>query len=382
MRQLKYANLFTYATPPMPPDSTPPLNGHLPSTSTTTEIAAEIPAKTTTPLRKRRSGFRSTGHDAPDQRRNSEAAYDSDIFSDALTEAEDTVDPEDPAVDYRRLHRVSFAQQRAKPDFSFKVCIVGDANVGKTTLLLSLTDGGVGAEGNSGVRTPKVGIGGREKLVYSNAKRRLAKCRLEDTAGQERYKSLTSAFYRNSFGCLILYDVTREETFNHVEGWFKDVRMYAEPEICVVLVAAHSVGTSDEARAAEALAARRVVSAEEGGRKAEQFEVPYVEANVRREAEATVALETLVDVMIDKLDRRRSNTPVPDRYQSPDLRRSYRPSTVTRRSLVDIARANATKAVKPRPPAEIQTSSSVRLDLASDQRDQDSARPRKGVSCC
>ena len=284
----------------MPPDSDNPVEAAPPCTATT-EIA-ELPS--TTPIRKRRSGVRTTGNDASDRRQNSETAYDSDIFSDALTEAEDTVDSEDPAVDYRRLHRVSFAQQRVKPDFSFKVCIVGDANVGKTTFLLSLTDGGLNSEGNAGARTPKVGIGGREKLVYSNAKKRLAKCRLEDTAGQERYKSLTSTFYRNSFGCLILYDVTREETFNHVDSWFKDVRMYAEPEICVVLVAAHSLGTSDEARAAEALATRRVVSAEEGARKAEQFEVPYVEVNVRRETEANVALEMLVDVMIDKLDKR------------------------------------------------------------------------------
>ena len=423
MRQLKYANLFTSM---MPPDSSTTVDVD----ATVASAGADDGESEVARPRKRRSGYGAADSDHTStsrfaQRRNTEVAEDSDIFSDALSEAEDSVGPEDAVIDYRRLHRASFTQRPPRPDFSFKVCIVGDVSVGKTTFLLSLTEGSPNSPIISGgARTPKVGIGGRDKIVFSSAKRRLAKCRLEDTAGQERYKSLTSSFYRNSFGCLIIYDVTREETFNHVDDWFRDVRMYAEAEISVVLVAAYSIGASDESQAAEMLASRRVVSAEEGAKKAEQFEVPYVEANVRKEADAMTALETLVDIMIDKLERRyawglvftkrtgkhvlscfannvrvialslmiscvlfstrRSQTPLPERYQSPDLRRSYRPSTVTRKSLVDIARANATKSAKPQSLLASSTPPIVQLATSSDQRDQEitSARTGSAYSCC
>jgi len=383
MRQLKYANLFTSM---MPPDSSTTVDVD----ATVASAGADDGESEVARPRKRRSGYGAADSDHTStsrfaQRRNTEVAEDSDIFSDALSEAEDSVGPEDAVIDYRRLHRASFTQRPPRPDFSFKVCIVGDVSVGKTTFLLSLTEGSPNSPIISGgARTPKVGIGGRDKIVFSSAKRRLAKCRLEDTAGQERYKSLTSSFYRNSFGCLIIYDVTREETFNHVDDWFRDVRMYAEAEISVVLVAAYSIGASDESQAAEMLASRRVVSAEEGAKKAEQFEVPYVEANVRKEADAMTALETLVDIMIDKLERRRSQTPLPERYQSPDLRRSYRPSTVTRKSLVDIARANATKSAKPQSLLASTTPPVVQLATSSEQRDQEitSARTGSAYSCC
>jgi len=344
MRQLKYANSFS-------PSSEATRIGEASENGMTAS-----PVETVTQPRERRSGADTSAAVAASSSHLREYADDSDIFSDAISEAEDSsvANAEDPIVDYPRLHRASFIKRPPKPDYAFKVCIVGDVNVGKTSLLLSIADQQTGAipeEGGNNVagsctrQTPKVGIAGREKLVYSSAKGKTVKCRLEDTAGQERYKSLTSSFYRNCFGCLVVYDVTREETFNHVDGWMKDIQMYGEAEISVVLVAAFSFGSfNDATTAAEALNQRRVVTVEEGEKKAEQFEVPYVEANVRRGPDAVKALEKLVDEMIGKLEKRRSKTPIPERYQSPDPRRSYRPSTVTRKSVVAIA--NADKAAK------------------------------------
>jgi len=375
MRALKYVNHFTSGNKQNEAgDSRVDLTATTATTTTTTATTTPTTATTTTattptsysatpntskpPPRSRRSGL-----SAAENSRNaatadtaaadaaaaaapleSEYVEDSDIFSDALlTEAEDSVDA-DEIIDYQRLHRASFVQRPPRPDYSFKVGIIGNVNVGKTTLLLTLTDGGGG--GGGGV-TPKVGVGAREKLVFSNAKRRTAKCRLEDTAGQERYKSLTSSFYRNCLGCLVIYDVTKEDSFNDVDYWFRDVRMYAEADISVVLVAANRISPllageeEEEEAAARALSERRVVTVEEGERKAEQFEVPYVEANVRKEASAVAALETLVDRMIDRVEKRRSQTPDRDRYQSPDPRRSYRPRTLTRKSVIAIAAADA-----------------------------------------
>lgn len=62
------------------------------------------------------------------------------------------------------------------------------------------------------------------------------KLSLWDTAGQETYKSVTRSYFRGASGALLVFDITRRETFTHVTDWLNDLRQIAEPEIVVVLV--------------------------------------------------------------------------------------------------------------------------------------------------
>ena len=50
------------------------------------------------------------------------------------------------------------------------------------------------------------------------------KTQVWDTAGQERYRAITTAYYRDAVGALIVYDITKEESYNNVVRWVKDVR--------------------------------------------------------------------------------------------------------------------------------------------------------------
>lgn len=43
---------------------------------------------------------------------------------------------------------------------------------------------------------------------------------LQDTAGQERYRTITTAYYRGAMGFILMYDVTNEESFNAVQDWY------------------------------------------------------------------------------------------------------------------------------------------------------------------
>lgn len=56
------------------------------------------------------------------------------------------------------------------------------------------------------------------------------------TAGQERFKAITSAHYRKSLGALLVYDITKEQTFKNIEKWINEVKDHAEPEIVLMLV--------------------------------------------------------------------------------------------------------------------------------------------------
>ncbi|KAH7040527.1 P-loop containing nucleoside triphosphate hydrolase protein [Microdochium trichocladiopsis] len=62
------------------------------------------------------------------------------------------------------------------------------------------------------------------------------KLSLWDTAGQETYKSVTRSYFRGASGALLVFDITRKQTFLHVTDWLNDLRQIAEPDIVVVLV--------------------------------------------------------------------------------------------------------------------------------------------------
>lgn len=62
------------------------------------------------------------------------------------------------------------------------------------------------------------------------------KLSLWDTAGQETYKSITRSYFRGASGALLVFDITRRNTFNSVTSWLQDLRQIAEEDIVVVLV--------------------------------------------------------------------------------------------------------------------------------------------------
>lgn len=62
------------------------------------------------------------------------------------------------------------------------------------------------------------------------------KLSLWDTAGQETYKSITRSYFRGASGALLVFDITRRNTFNSVTSWLHDLRQIAEEDIVVILV--------------------------------------------------------------------------------------------------------------------------------------------------
>lgn len=59
---------------------------------------------------------------------------------------------------------------------------------------------------------------------------------VSNNAGQERFRAITNAYYRGAIGALIVYDVTKNVSFEHVEKWLKELKDNADPNIVVMLV--------------------------------------------------------------------------------------------------------------------------------------------------
>ncbi len=62
------------------------------------------------------------------------------------------------------------------------------------------------------------------------------KAQLWDTAGQEKYRAITVAHYRKALGALIVYDITKRQTFENVKFWLESLLSQAEQSLCIILV--------------------------------------------------------------------------------------------------------------------------------------------------
>ena len=65
---------------------------------------------------------------------------------------------------------------------------------------------------------------------------KVIRAQIWDTAGQERYRAITSAYYRGAVGALLVYDITKQSSFDNVVKWLKELKDNAEPHIVIMLV--------------------------------------------------------------------------------------------------------------------------------------------------
>ena len=114
-------------------------------------------------------------------------------------------------------------------DVLFKIILVGDSGVGKTNILNRYTKN----EFNFDSKTT-IGVEFGSKIF--SVRDHSVKIQIWDTAGQERYRSITNAYYKGSKGAIIVFDLTRKETFDHVERWHDDISKSGEKDICIILV--------------------------------------------------------------------------------------------------------------------------------------------------
>jgi Ras-related protein Rab-2A len=96
------------------------------------------------------------------------------------------------------------------------------------------------------------------------------KLQIWDTAGSESFQSITRSYYRGAAGALLVYDVTRRETFDHLTRWLEEARQNANANMVVMLI-----GNKVD------LEARRVVSAEEGQKFAQEHGLIFMETSAK-----------------------------------------------------------------------------------------------------
>uniref|UniRef100_A0A4W5R4M2 Calcium release activated channel regulator 2A n=1 Tax=Hucho hucho TaxID=62062 RepID=A0A4W5R4M2_9TELE len=136
--------------------------------------------------------------------------------------------PRGQPVGKETQHRVKEGAVPA-PDRLFKVVLVGNSSVGKTSLLRTFCDGRFHPSSSA-----TVGIDYRVKtLMLDNTQ---VAMQLWDTAGQERYRSITKQFFRKADGVVVMYDVTLLDSFKAVRPWLINIQEAAGEGIPILLL--------------------------------------------------------------------------------------------------------------------------------------------------
>lgn len=168
-------------------------------------------------------------------------------------------------------------------DYMFKILIIGNSSVGKTSFLFRYAD-----DSFTSAFVSTVGIDFKVKTVIRREKR--MKLQIWDTAGQERYRTITTAYYRGAMGFILMYDVTNEESFHSVQDWVTQIKTYSWDNAQVILV-----GNKSD------MEVERVVTYDRGKQLADQLGLEFFETSAKENINVKNVFERLVDIICDKM---------------------------------------------------------------------------------
>ena len=171
-------------------------------------------------------------------------------------------------------------------DCVYKVLLLGDSTVGKTCILLKYTD-----KIFQETHMMTIGLDYRLKTMTLQSGKEV-KLQIWDTAGQDRFRSITKNYYKGSHGIILIYDVTSLKTFENVKSWVSQIHEEISDKVVIYLVG-NKIDMDDE----------RKVKTEEGQKLAEELGVPFVETS----AKSGVNIDNIFSDITERIDKEFGN---------------------------------------------------------------------------
>ena len=165
-------------------------------------------------------------------------------------------------------------------DLLFKLILIGDSYVGKSNILLKYLKN----QFNENSKTT-IGVEFGTKNIIINNKR--IKIQIWDKSGQERYRSITSAYYKGAKGALIIYDITRKNTFDNIDKWITDLKLNRDKNICIIIL-----GNKSD------LIDKREINKNDGIKKAEMYKIAFLETSALNGDNISKAFDELIEQIV------------------------------------------------------------------------------------
>ncbi|KAG5506344.1 hypothetical protein JIQ42_07962 [Leishmania sp. Namibia] len=177
-------------------------------------------------------------------------------------------------------------------DYIFKIIVIGDSGVGKSSLTVRLSEDVFYKDYAS-----TIAIDFRmHQMNYMDKRVRL---QIWDTAGQERFQSVATAFYRGANGVLLCFDLTHRPSFLHLDQWIERVKHQALPGIPCLLVGCKS----DEARS------NRQVTREEAVAWSQQHGMSFIETSAKEKENVQTAFQLIAKSIFEDMKERNGKMP-------------------------------------------------------------------------
>ena len=164
----------------------------------------------------------------------------------------------------------------------YKILVIGDTSVGKTCFIMRYADN---IFQESYIST--IGMDYKLKnITLENGK--LVKLQIWDTAGQEKFHSITKSFYKGANGIILIYSVLDKNSLQNVKNWMDSIKAQVPENVAIILVGNK---IDDEER--------RVVSYEQGEDMAESYNLPFFECSAKTGENLDKAFDSLVKKILE-----------------------------------------------------------------------------------
>ena len=170
----------------------------------------------------------------------------------------------------------------SKKEAKYKILILGDSKVGKSCFLTRYADKTYQEDYLS-----TIGMDYKIKN-YELENGDIIKLYIWDTAGQDRFRSITSNYYKGADGIILIYDITKQETFNNVRNWITSIKEEAPAKVVLILVGNK---VDDEKN--------RAVPKSEGEKIADEYNLPFLECSAKSDINVTETFDVLVKKIVE-----------------------------------------------------------------------------------